>query len=75
MRTGILDGWATCQVENTGPVVPPTRCTKLFEPFRRLRTDRIESAKGAGLGLSIVASVASAHGGVVTARAPIRAAG
>jgi signal transduction histidine kinase len=67
VRTGILDGWATCQVENTGPVVPAYEVQNLFEPFRRLNTDRIESAKGAGLGLSIVRSVAAAHGGTVIA--------
>jgi signal transduction histidine kinase len=67
VRTGVLDGWATCQVENTGPVVPAYEVQNLFEPFRRLNTDRIESAKGAGLGLSIVRSVAAAHGGTVVA--------
>lgn len=67
VRTGVLQGWATCQVENTGPVVPAYEVQNLFEPFRRLNTDRIESAKGAGLGLSIVRSVATAHGGTVMA--------
>ncbi|GLY78113.1 sensor protein CutS [Actinoallomurus iriomotensis] len=67
VRTGVLDGWATCQVENTGPVVPAYEVQNLFEPFRRLNTDRIESSKGAGLGLSIVRSVATAHGGTVVA--------
>lgn len=67
VRTGILDGWATCQVENTGPVVPAYEVQNLFEPFRRLSTARIESAKGAGLGLSIVRSVATAHAGTVVA--------
>jgi signal transduction histidine kinase len=67
VRTGLLEGWATCQVENTGPVVPAYEVQNLFEPFRRLNTDRIESAKGAGLGLSIVRSVAAAHGGAVVA--------
>jgi signal transduction histidine kinase len=67
IRTGILDDWATCQIENTGPVVPAYEVQNLFEPFRRLNTDRIESAKGAGLGLSIVRSVVAAHGGTVHA--------
>ena len=67
VRTGVLDGWATCQVENTGPVVPAYEVQNLFEPFRRLNTDRIESSKGAGLGLSIVRSVAVAHCGSVVA--------
>ncbi|MEV0403898.1 ATP-binding protein [Actinoallomurus sp. NPDC050550] len=67
VRTGVLEGWPTCQVENTGPVVPAYDVQSLFEPFRRLNTDRIESSKGAGLGLSIVRSVVSAHGGTVIA--------
>lgn len=54
-------------VTNSGPVVPPYEIPALFEPFRRLGTDRI-TANGAGLGLSIVRSVARAHGGEVTAR-------
>jgi signal transduction histidine kinase len=67
VRTGVLDGWATCQVENTGPVVPAYEVQNLFDPFRRPNTERIDSAKGAGLGLSIVRSVATAHGGTVVA--------
>jgi signal transduction histidine kinase len=67
VRTGVLEGFAACQVENTGPVVPAYEVERLFEPFRRLNTDRIESAKGAGLGLSIVRSVVHAHRGTVYA--------
>ncbi|WP_410555878.1 sensor histidine kinase [Actinomadura fulvescens] len=67
VRTGVLDGFATVQVENTGPVVPHYEVDRLFEPFRRLNSDRIESAKGAGLGLSIVRSVVLAHRGTVYA--------
>jgi signal transduction histidine kinase len=67
VRTGVLEGFAAFQVENTGPVVPAYEVERLFEPFRRLNTDRIESAKGAGLGLSIVRSVVHAHRGSVYA--------
>lgn len=56
-------------VRNTGPEVPPERVGELFEPFRRLHRDRVGSAEGAGLGLSIVAAIAHAHGGTVTASA------
>lgn len=66
-RTGVLDGFATVQVENTGPVVPAYEVDRLFEPFRRLQQDRVESAKGSGLGLSIVRSVVRAHRGSVYA--------
>ncbi|MDL4775016.1 sensor histidine kinase [Actinomadura xylanilytica] len=67
IRTGLLDGYATVQVENTGPTVPAYEVDRLFEPFRRLNADRVESAKGAGLGLSIVRSVVLAHRGTVYA--------
>jgi signal transduction histidine kinase len=63
----VLDGFAAVQVENTGLAVPAYEVDRLFEPFRRLNTDRIESAKGAGLGLSIVRSVVNAHRGSVYA--------
>ncbi|WP_433335999.1 sensor histidine kinase [Spirillospora sp. CA-294931] len=67
IRTGVLDGYATVQVENSGPLVPAYEVERLFEPFRRLNADRVESAKGAGLGLSIVRSVVRAHRGTVYA--------
>ncbi|MGW5264614.1 sensor histidine kinase [Microbispora sp. NPDC004025] len=60
-------------VENTGPAVPPYEVDDLFEPFRRLGGDRVRSARGAGLGLSIVRAIAVAHGG--TAEADARPAG
>ncbi|MFC4857347.1 sensor histidine kinase [Actinophytocola glycyrrhizae] len=40
----------------------------MSEPFRHHTTDRLVTAKGAGLGLSIVRSVATAHGGTTAAR-------
>ena len=42
---------------------PAYEIDNLFEPFRRLRTERTGSDKGVGLGLSIARSVARAHGG------------
>ncbi|TDC22557.1 HAMP domain-containing histidine kinase [Streptomyces sp. 8K308] len=60
-------GQALLVVENTGPVVPAYEVDNMFEPFRRLRTERTGSDKGVGLGLSIVRSVARAHGGYVRA--------
>ncbi|GAA3182246.1 MULTISPECIES: sensor histidine kinase [Streptomyces] len=60
-------GCAVLIVSNTGPVVPAYEVENLFEPFRRLRTERTGSDKGVGLGLSIVRSVARAHDGTITA--------
>jgi signal transduction histidine kinase len=61
------DGKAEIVVTNTGPVVPPYEVETIFEPFRRLGTDRIRSDRGSGLGLSIVRATTTAHGGTVTA--------
>jgi signal transduction histidine kinase len=60
---------ASVRVTNSGPRVPPERLPYLFEPFQRLSRERTDSGRGAGLGLSIVRSVARAHGGEVSARA------
>jgi signal transduction histidine kinase len=66
VSTGTAPGGALLTVVNAGPVVPRHSLPLLFEPFQRLgRSD----GTGAGLGLSIVRSVAHAHGGTVTADA------
>ncbi|MBF8188375.1 HAMP domain-containing histidine kinase [Nonomuraea sp. K274] len=67
IRTGMVDGALVVQVANTGQHVPAYEVNSLFEPFRRLHADRVDSAKGSGLGLSIVRAVIQAHGGNVTA--------
>ncbi|MFD0341860.1 sensor histidine kinase [Streptomyces sp. NPDC127117] len=59
-------GVALLKVRNTGPVVDAADIPGLFEPFRRGEgKDRM--GRGSGLGLSIVRSIAVAHGGTVTA--------
>ncbi|MFF5209205.1 sensor histidine kinase [Streptosporangium sp. NPDC000396] len=55
-------------VNNTGPQVAPYEVDDLFEPFRR-QGERVRSARGAGLGLSIVRAIVDAHDGAVTALA------
>ncbi|MFF3634791.1 sensor histidine kinase [Streptomyces sp. NPDC002250] len=67
VTTEVQHGQAVLTVSNTGPVVPAYEIDNLFEPFRRLRTERTGSDKGVGLGLSIVRSVARAHGGHIVA--------
>jgi signal transduction histidine kinase len=51
----------------SGPPITADQTTSLFEPFRRLHSDRVGSARGSGLGLSIVRAVARAHAGDATA--------
>jgi signal transduction histidine kinase len=67
VASGQRDGTACLAVANGGPVIPPDAVEPLFEPFRRLG-GRAGADGGSGLGLSIVASVASAHQGTATAR-------
>jgi signal transduction histidine kinase len=67
VSTEVQNGHALLVVSNTGPIVPAYEIDNLFEPFRRLRTERTGSDKGVGLGLSIARSVARAHGGVISA--------
>lgn len=63
VATGTDGDTVRLTVANTGPVVPTGEVPALFEPFHRL-TSTVDTA---GLGLSIVRSVARAHGGRVSA--------
>ncbi|MFD8248829.1 sensor histidine kinase [Nocardia sp. NPDC059691] len=72
IRTRTAGERAVLAVANSGPPVPAFEVDSLFEPFRRLATAERSAdsdTRGAGLGLSIVRSVAQAHGGVVHATA------
>jgi signal transduction histidine kinase len=60
VTTRASDDGAVLDVVNSGPQVDPAMAARLIEPFERGgRT----GTRGAGLGLSIVRSVAEAHGG------------
>jgi len=56
-------------VETGGDILDPEQVGQLAQPFRRLGADRTGSDNGAGLGLSIVAAIASAHRGTLDLRA------
>lgn len=58
---GESNGRPSIQVTNTGPLVPADQVDELFQPFRRLDTSRLQEQHGLGLGLSIVAAIATAH--------------
>jgi signal transduction histidine kinase len=68
MVTGTADGHAFLRVANTGPPVPAAQVQRLLQPFQRLSPGRAAQAGGSGLGLSIVAAIAKAHGAVLSAR-------
>jgi signal transduction histidine kinase len=50
-------------VESDGTLLDERKVQELGQPFRRLGADRTASDRGIGLGLSIVAAIAAAHGG------------
>jgi signal transduction histidine kinase len=56
-------------VENGGALLDPDEVAQLSEPFKRLGAERTGSATGVGLGLSIVASIVTAHRGTLDLQA------
>ncbi|MEK9518509.1 ATP-binding protein [Streptomyces venezuelae] len=60
-RVEVHTGPGGIEVTNTGPEIPGETVPLLFEPFRRLTERTHAPGEGAGLGLSIVASIARAH--------------
>jgi signal transduction histidine kinase len=69
IKTRASDGRAQLIVENGGDVLNQQQVDQLSQPFRRLEADRIGTDRGSGLGLSIVAAIAEAHGGMLDLRA------
>jgi signal transduction histidine kinase len=61
-RTWAEHGYSGLMVANSGPCITPEQVTRLQRPFERLGPVRTGTRDGAGLGLSIVASIARAHG-------------
>jgi two-component system OmpR family sensor kinase len=59
------DGVARMSVADHGPGLRSEDRERIFEPFYRADPSRSRDSGGAGLGLSIVTAVVSAHGGKV----------
>ncbi len=60
------DGRAVLVVEDDGPGMTPDLVASAFERFTRGDTSRTRESGGAGLGLSLVQAITTAHGGTVT---------
>jgi signal transduction histidine kinase len=67
ISTTARDGTSVLRVINTGAVVPAELVERLFVPFNRL--DDGTRHDGFGLGLTLVSSIATVHGGTVDAAA------
>jgi two-component system, OmpR family, sensor kinase len=61
------DGLVRLEVADDGPGLDEAQLEHVFERFYRADSSRTRASGGAGLGLSIVAAVAEAHGGRVSA--------
>jgi two-component system OmpR family sensor kinase len=63
---GLLPGArvAVLEVADTGPGLKPDDAHRVFERFYRVEESRTRAAGGSGLGLSIVAALTAAHGGI-----------
>jgi signal transduction histidine kinase len=59
-------GRALLRVSNTGPPIPGDQIDRLLQPFQRLNDQRSTDRDGLGLGLSIVAAIAAAHGATLS---------
>jgi two-component system OmpR family sensor kinase len=62
------DSVARLSVADHGPGLPAEDVDRIFEPFYRADPSRSRDSGGAGLGLSIVSAVVTAHGGHVIVR-------
>lgn len=70
VTTGTDTDTARLVVENSGPILDPGKVGELTQPFRRASPDRTDvDDTGVGLGLSIVAAIASTHQGRVDLQA------
>ncbi|MEV8638184.1 ATP-binding protein [Streptosporangium sp. NPDC051023] len=63
VETSLEDTEVRLVVRTGGRVLDQRDVDRLARPFERLGADRIGSENGSGLGLSIVAAIAAAHGG------------
>ncbi len=61
------DRLATVKVIDTGMGIPEKDLSLIFERFYRTDKSRNRKSGGAGIGLAIVRSIVTAHGGMVTA--------
>jgi two-component system, OmpR family, sensor kinase len=68
VTVGREDGRAFVEVADAGPGLSEDDAARVFERFYRSDPSRARASGGAGLGLSIVAAVAEAHGGKATVR-------
>ena len=65
LRVGTVNGHAILEVADNGVGIPPDALPHVFERFFRVDQTRSTDPESAGLGLSIVKSICTAHGAEV----------
>lgn len=65
LRTASDETGSTLEVSDTGIGIPPSSIARVFDRFYRVEEGRSREEGGAGLGLSIVKSICSAHGAAI----------
>jgi heavy metal sensor kinase len=73
LATRLMDGQVEVIVSDTGRGIPPEELPHIFDRFYRADRARSRQHGGAGLGLSIVQAIVSAHGGRISAESAIGA--
>ncbi|MDT8324256.1 MAG: HAMP domain-containing sensor histidine kinase, partial [Bacteroidota bacterium] len=65
VRTGTENRSVYIEVEDAGIGIDERQQKKIFEKFYRVSEGLVHTAKGSGLGLSLVQHIMHAHGGTV----------
>jgi len=71
LRVRAVNGHAVLEVEDNGIGIPPEALPHVFERFYRVDPARSADSESAGLGLSIVKSICTAHGAEVEAQSAV----
>ena len=61
-----INGTARIRIRDSGPGVPKSELSRVFDPFYRIETSRSRESGGTGLGLTIARNIAEHHGGSIT---------
>jgi signal transduction histidine kinase len=69
ITTGTADGDAVLRVTDTGPGIPAEDLPRIFDRF--FRGQQAAQISGSGIGLSVAAELAKAHGGRLTAASEV----
>ena len=71
LRVHGVNGHAVLEVKDNGIGIPPDALPHIFERFFRVDKARSADSESAGLGLSIVKSICTAHGAEVEVQSPV----